>query len=114
METAPWTIKEERVAYVKPPHSSQRGQPLHPTFLRCEYRIDPVGIDETAPRLSWRLESDRRGEKQTAFQVLIASSIETLARDAGDLWDTGRVEGDQTTGVVRAGAPLASRMQCFW
>ena len=37
--------------------------------LRCEYLQDPLGIDETQPRLSWRVESDQRGQKQTAYRV---------------------------------------------
>ena len=30
--------------------------------LRCEYRSDPLGVDTRAPRLSWAMASDRRGE----------------------------------------------------
>ncbi len=35
-------------------------------------------------------------------------------RDDGDLWDSGRVESNQSTQVVYAGAPLRSRMRCHW
>ena len=55
--------------------------------LRCEYRSDPWGVDPCAPRLSWIIASDRRGERQTAYQVLVASTPEMLAQDRGDLWD---------------------------
>ncbi|TSA32037.1 MAG: rhamnosidase [Verrucomicrobiaceae bacterium] len=82
--------------------------------LRCEYRIDPVGIDVVQPRLSWTLASGRLGEKQTAFQILVASSPEMLAKDEGDLWDSGKVPLDQTTHVVYAGKPLESRMRAWW
>lgn len=81
---------------------------------RCEYVREPLGIDEPFPRLSWILQSDERGQKQTAYQVLVASGPELLAKDNGDLWDSGRVESDQSTHVVYAGKPLASRMRCFW
>ena len=64
--------------------------------LRCEYAHEPLGIDAPRPRLSWRLESARRGERQTAYQVLVASGVETLAKDRGDLWDSGRVASDQS------------------
>jgi alpha-L-rhamnosidase len=46
---------------------------LHPVHLRTEYKIDPV-IDTRHPRLSWELLSDVRGQVQTAWQVLVASS----------------------------------------
>src|ERR1700685_3627864 len=82
---------------------------LAPVALRCEYRSDPLGIDETQPLLSWRVESGLRAEKQTAFQILVASSPELLAQEKGDLWDTGRIAGDETTGTPYAGAPLVSR-----
>ncbi len=84
------------------------------TNLRCEYRTDPLGIDAANPRLSWTIESDKRGERQTAYQILAASTSELLSQEQGDLWDSGRVESDQTAHVVYAGKPLASRMQCFW
>jgi alpha-L-rhamnosidase len=97
---------------VQPIHAAE--SPATAEYLRCEYRVDPLGIDVTEPRLSWVMNDSRRGAKQTAYQVLVASTPEKLAADEGDLWDSGRVEGDQSTQVVYAGKPLASRMQCHW
>jgi len=82
--------------------------------LRCEYLKDPLGIDEAEPRLSWVIGSLERGEKQTGWQVLVASTPEGLAADQGDLWDSGKVPGDTTSQVVYDGAPLGSRAACFW
>ena len=82
--------------------------------LKCEYLADPVGIDVVRPRLSWVIESARRGERQTAFRVLVASSPERLAEDSGDLWDSGRVESNASVGVEYAGKPLTSAMRCWW
>jgi Bacterial alpha-L-rhamnosidase 6 hairpin glycosidase domain/Alpha-L-rhamnosidase N-terminal domain/Bacterial alpha-L-rhamnosidase concanavalin-like domain/Bacterial alpha-L-rhamnosidase C-terminal domain len=83
-------------------------------YLRCEYLRDPMGIDATAPRLSWVLRSDQRGERQTAYQILVASSEEQLASDQGDLWDTGKVLSDETAQINYHGRPLASRQPCWW
>ena len=80
----------------------------------CEYLVDPLGIDEPAPRLSWTLHSDGRDQRQTAYQVLVASSSALLDRDQGDLWDSGKVASDETAQVVYAGKPLGSRQACFW
>ena len=82
--------------------------------LRCEYLHNPLGVDALNPRLSWELASNRRGEVQTAYRVLVASSQELLKQDKCDLWDSGRVASDQTTQLEYAGKPLASGMKCFW
>ncbi|PTX94370.1 alpha-L-rhamnosidase [Opitutus sp. ER46] len=84
------------------------------THLRCEYLVDPLGIDERTPRLSWELESDRRGARQVAYRVRVASTPEKLAAGQPDRWDSGRVETGQTTHVEYAGKPLGSRDTCHW
>lgn len=84
------------------------------TRLRCEYLVDPAGVETLRPRLSWELESTERGERQTAWQVLVASSEELLGKDRGDLWDSGKMDGDQTNQIVYAGSGLRSRVRCFW
>jgi alpha-L-rhamnosidase len=84
------------------------------TYLRCEYLVDPLGIDATKPRLSWIITSPERGQRQTAYQVLVSSAREKLAADAGDLWDSGRVQGNQTSQVIYGGRPLRSHLECFW
>lgn len=82
--------------------------------LTCEYLNNPLGIDTREPRLSWKLYSNKRGEHQSAYQVLVASSQELLAQDNGDLWDSGKVISGQSVHVVYGGAPLQSGMRCFW
>lgn len=84
------------------------------TNLRCEYLMDPVGLSEPQPVLSWELESPRRGEKQGAYRVLVASSRELLDQDQGDLWDSGRVEGDRSFSVRYEGQALTAGSQCCW
>jgi alpha-L-rhamnosidase len=87
---------------------------LQPTQLTCEYRTNPLGIDVVQPRLSWLLESDERGQRQTAYQILVASSPEQLGDDQGDLWDSGKVESDRSIQVVYAGSGLRSGARCWW
>ncbi|TWT91069.1 Bacterial alpha-L-rhamnosidase [Pseudobythopirellula maris] len=82
--------------------------------LRCEYAADPLGVDVERPRLTWNVASDERGERQTAYQVLVSSSAERLARDEGDLWDSGRVESDQTVLVPYEGDKLATSQKVWW
>ena len=82
--------------------------------LRCEYRVDPLGIDAARPRLGWVLASARRGEAQTAYRVIVARSLEALAADRGDLWDSGRIASAETLSVLYSGTPLASGQACYW
>ena len=82
--------------------------------LRCEYRVNPLGIDVIEPRLSWILESDQRGQIQTAYQVLVASSEKRLNSNKGDLWNSGKVRSDRSIHIPYDGAELISRMHCYW
>ncbi|MEK6755852.1 MAG: family 78 glycoside hydrolase catalytic domain, partial [Bacteroidota bacterium] len=89
---------------------------IAPTELRCEYLVNPLGIDELKPRLSWILEvkDKARGQKQTAYQILVSSSESKLKADEGDLWDSGRVESNQSNQIEYNGKPLTSRARCYW
>lgn len=86
---------------------------LRATELRCEWAIDPLGLGEPAPRLTWIVESSRRGERQSAYRVLVATTPEALEADRGDLWESGRVDQSQSRAVY-AGAPLRSGTICHW
>ena len=84
------------------------------TELRCEYLANPIGIDAVQPQLSWNIDSDARGDHQTAYQILVASTPEQLDKNKGDLWDSGKVVTDENVSVPYDGAALASRERCFW
>ena len=88
-----------------------------PVHLRCEYLKNPVGIDVQKPRLSWQLkalDSTRRGLKQSAYQILVASNLEKLKLNQGDFWDSGQKPSDQTLHIEYAGKVLSSQVRCFW
>jgi len=53
--------------------------------LRTEYLVDPLGIDETAPRFGWWVEDERPGARQTAYRIRVASTVAGLTGDAPDL-----------------------------
>jgi hypothetical protein len=89
-------------------------QAMIPTQLRCEDIANPMGVDVLQPRLSWIPQSSRRGARQTAYQILAADSEKNLARGDGDLWDSGKVDSDETIQILYAGAPLQSSQQVFW
>lgn len=80
-----------------------------------EYRSPPpLGLTVRIPRLSWRIESARRGARQTACRILAAGDPGRLAEGRGDLWDSGWMETDRATFHAWGGEPLASRRRVWW
>ena len=82
--------------------------------MRCEYLVNPLGIDVEKPRLSWQLTPGPRGRQQSAYHVLVASSLENLQKNRGDLWDSGKTASGNTTFVEYAGQPLTSGQRVWW
>src|SRR5690349_8668489 len=74
------------------PLFAQGGQSVTASSLRSEYLASPLAIDTREPRLSWQIESTTRGAKQTAYQIIVASTRARLASNIGDLWDTRKVD----------------------
>ena len=84
------------------------------SYLRCEYLVNPEGLDERFPRLSWLMKSDRRGARQTAYRIRVGPTLDGATEHRALFWDSGRVESDVSAHVAYAGKPLASRDVCVW
>lgn len=82
--------------------------------LRLEYLPNPLGIDVRQPRFSWELQSDIRGANQSAYQILVSSSPERLAKLEGDCWDSGKVLSSDTGQIHYEGSPLVSDRRYYW
>ena len=82
--------------------------------LRCESLVNPLGIDNTSPHLSWILTSNEQGEEQHAYQVLVASSEKLLSERKADLWNSGKIVSKQSTGLLYQGKPLTSKDMAYW
>src|SRR5215831_14252782 len=93
---------------------SQKKSEMPVQGLRCEYLSNPSGIDVEKPRLSWSLSPAVNPERQVAYRVLVASSSSKLAKDEGDIWDSGRVPSAESTWVEYDGKRLASGQQAYW
>ena len=87
---------------------------MNVTALRCEYVSHPLGIDARRPRLSWQLDALRRGARQTAYQILTATSEESLRSEQDLLWDSGKIFSDQSIHIAYAGPELVSRQRVYW
>jgi alpha-L-rhamnosidase len=84
------------------------------TEISCQYRINPMGIEELQPVLSWKMESNIIEQKQTAYQILVASTPEILSEEEADIWNSGKVFSEQSVAVKYAGNSLKSRQKVYW
>jgi alpha-L-rhamnosidase len=82
--------------------------------LRCESLIDPLAVEHAKPRLGWIVQSPERQQRQTAYQILAASSPALLDQHQGDLWDSGKVVADETINIAYDGCSLAGAQRCYW
>jgi len=102
------------LALVLMPGISQATPGITPENLRCEYRVEPRGVDVRLPRLSWTLASAARAKSQSAYQILVASTPAGLDANQADLWDSGKVASRESANIPYAGKPLTSHQRCYW
>jgi alpha-L-rhamnosidase len=90
------------------------GQPSAPVGLLVNGVRNPLAIDRDAARFTWRSADVGRGERQMAYQILVASSPERLATRTGDRWDSGKVDSARSASVEYAGKVLPSATRVWW
>jgi alpha-L-rhamnosidase len=81
--------------------------------LRCEYTINPLGIDVANPRLSWELVSSERATLQSAYEIQVAASEKNFA-GGKLLWDSGKTSHSSSIQVAYKGPNLKSRQRYYW
>ncbi|MBX2925535.1 MAG: glycoside hydrolase family 78 protein [Chitinophagaceae bacterium] len=84
------------------------------TNLRCEYLHNPLGIDAAAPRFSWEMVSTGRGKSQKAYQVIVADNEETIGKNEGNIWNSGKVASNESFHIRFNGKPLQSGKDYYW
>ena len=82
--------------------------------LRCENLINPLGIDVTAPHLSWKMSTDRNGVQQKAYRILVATDSLLLETGKADLWNSGKVVSPASVMVPYKGKKLPARSCAYW
>lgn len=100
---------------------------LTPTDLRCEYLLEPLGIDILKPRLGWRLEtsdSTAFDQEQAAYRIWVAESKEILTAMVQDetvdkdhstfCWDSGWIHSNCSQQIEYNGKPLQSDRTYYW
>jgi alpha-L-rhamnosidase len=81
--------------------------------LRVEYLENPLGIDIRQPHLSWQLSAEKRNVTQKAYQIQAAATLSDFEA-AKLLWDSGKIQSDNTISVRYAGAEGQTGERIFW
>ncbi|NUS10813.1 MAG: alpha-L-rhamnosidase, partial [Streptomyces sp.] len=82
--------------------------------LTVEHRTNPLGVDATRPRFGWRTASATRGRRQTAYQILVASTPDRLSPARADVWNSGRVASADSVAVPYGGRELRPSTRYHW
>ena len=87
-----------------------------PSGLLCDLLTHPEQslITDAQPDFGWIVNASRENEVQSAYQILVSSSLENLAQDKGDWWDSGKVGSAQSINVNYAGKALQSATSYWW
>jgi alpha-L-rhamnosidase len=88
-------------------------QPAKVSNLKCEYLINPIGIDAQQPRLTWMLADDTRGARQTAYQLFVGTDSAAVSTGRGDSWQTAKIPSDANL-VNYRGKTLQPFTKYYW
>ena len=86
------------------------------TDLRCEYLTNPLGIDVQDPRFSWKLVDPdfTRGQKQTAWQIVVSSPADDGGSSNIEWWDSGKINSPASVNNEYEGPVLKSDRKYYW
>lgn len=82
--------------------------------LKCDNQTNPFGLENLKPNFSWQLKSSTRATKQSAYQILVSDSEANLKKDLGNIWNSGMIKSDQSSGIAYLGSNLESKKFYFW
>lgn len=85
-----------------------------PAKLTCEQILNPLGIAEKSPELSWIIHSDENNTYQAAYEIRVSDSERLLNEGVGNMWSSGVIESDETLRIPYAGKPLAPFTRYYW
>ena len=87
--------------------------PLKIQQIECNGMENPSGIDRI-PEFSWILTSEKRDQKQTAYQLVVSSSKKAALKGKGDLWDSGKINSSINAWIKYNGKDLLPGQEYFW
>ncbi|WP_462253533.1 family 78 glycoside hydrolase catalytic domain [Ferruginibacter sp.] len=82
--------------------------------LQCDHKINPLAINTASPHFSWQLQSAQRNVLQTAYRILVADKMELLQKDRGNIWDSKKINSNQSTQILFKGIKINAATKYFW
>lgn len=82
--------------------------------LRCDGLRAPLGTESAIPHFSWKNTLTHNGQRQTAYEIEVASGTAVLESGQADLWRSGRIRSDTQVMVPYGGRFLKTRQLCHW
>ena len=82
--------------------------------LRCENLSNPLGIATALPGLSWKINAEKNGTSQLAYQILAAGDSSLLNEHVADLWNSGKIVSSASVLVPWKGNKLEARSVVYW
>jgi alpha-L-rhamnosidase len=82
-----------------------------PVDLQCEYLYNPLGVDVSMPRLSWK--TVNVAGMQRAWQVMVSNDSASLLLNEGNTWNSGVQTSDKTL-INYAGKLLQPFTRYYW
>jgi alpha-L-rhamnosidase len=79
--------------------------------LMTEHLVNPMGIDNPAPRFSWHLDDASSGACQRAYRIMV--SKDSLDFDGNLVWDSGHVASDAVLAIY-CGQELKPFTRYWW
>lgn len=92
---------------------AQKQKECLPIELSCEHLVNPLGVDKSNPRLSWRLADKRQGAKQSAYQILVSSDSLALVKNKANIWNSGK-QLSSTMLIHYKGTGLKQQTKYYW
>src|SRR5512140_947319 len=95
--------------------AGKQGKPADPPYgLMVEFirEADQVRILDPKPEFTW-IVPDNAGN-QTAFQILVSSSLDKAERDEADTWNGNQTISSNSSEVEYAGPELKENSSYFW
>jgi alpha-L-rhamnosidase len=85
-----------------------------PKNLKVDYNSQPMGVDVPVPGFSWEVGDLSRGAVQSAYRIIVSTSAELIQQEKGDVWDSEKINSNQTIQVHYQGKPLQSMSRYYW
>lgn len=87
---------------------------LQVTNLRCEYSINPIGVETATPQFNWQLQSTQKNVVQTAYKILVSDDSLQLKKSVASIWNSNKIQSGVSIQIKYAGKPLQATKKYFW